>query len=140
MLKLDAKGRLRIPAKYRDVLEATSSDGVVVTSTPRYLVAYTPQVWEEIEAKAMTSSQVQDAHRGFVRYFISSAEECELDKQGRILIPALLRQRVGIDQEVMVAGMLTNFEIWDRNAWESDLAESGQKFPQIAEEVKNLGI
>jgi MraZ protein len=138
--RLDAKGRLRVPAKFREVLDSHEINSMVVTSTPKYLVAYAPDAWEEVEAKATNTSQVQPYHRAFMRYYISSAEECELDKQGRILIPNILRQRVGIEQEVMLAGMLGNFEIWDKAAWEREMKWSAENFSQIAEEMASFGF
>lgn len=138
--RLDSKGRLRIPARFREVLGSHSIKGLIVTSTPKYLVAYTPEAWETVEAKALDTSQVEPSQRSFMRYFISSAEECELDKQGRIRIPAILRERVKIDQEVLLAGMLGNFEIWDKAAWEAELKWSEANYRQIAEEMATHGF
>lgn len=138
--RLDSKGRLRIPAKFREVLDTHSIKGLIVTSTPKYLVAYTPEAWEAVETKALDTSQVEPSQRSFMRYFISSAEECELDKQGRIRIPAILRERVKIEQEVLLAGMLGNFEIWDKAAWDQELKWSEANYQQIAEEMATHGF
>ncbi len=136
--KLDAKGRLRIPTKYREVLDAYEAPGVVVTSTPQHLIAYLPAAWEEIEMKASKISQIDPEQRAFLRYYISSAMECELDKQGRILLPSLLRERVGIGQEVMLAGVLETFEIWNKPDWEENFAWSEEKFPEISKHMAEL--
>ena len=85
--RLDAKGRLRIPTKFREVLQEHFTDALVVSQYGECLVAYPPEQWDELEAKALHLSQVHPEHRSFVRLFISGAEKCEFDTQGRILIP-----------------------------------------------------
>jgi len=104
------------------------------------LVAYPPEVWETIEAKVQDFSQVQPQQRAFMRYFISSAVECEFDKQGRILIPPMLRERAGLDQEVLLAGILTSFEIWNKAAWDKHLEWNKEHFQQIAADIAGAGL
>ena len=138
--RLDAKGRLRIPTKYREVLQSHYSDSLIVTMLDECLVAYPPENWEEIEAKAEDFSVIQPEHRAFMRRFISSAQECEFDDQGRILIPLFLRTKVGLKQEVVLAGMLKSFEIWDKAAWEKQLDWSPEQYRQIMEKVAITGL
>jgi MraZ protein len=139
--RIDDKGRLRVPKKYREVLQKNYSDSLVVTTMNECLVAYPPEKWEDIEEKALDLSQVKPEHRQFMRQFISSAEECEFDKQGRILIPPLLRESAGLKQgEVLLAGMLTNFEIWDMEAWKENMERGTQNYHAIAEEISNMGL
>ena len=90
-------------------------------------MAYPPEKWQEIESKASGLSQVNPEHRAFLR-FLSSAELCEFDNQGRILIPPMLREDAGMDQEVVLAGVLTNFEIWDKAAWDRQSEQDMQNF------------
>jgi MraZ protein len=138
--RLDAKGRLRIPTKYREVLQNHYSDSLIVTMLDACLVAYPPENWEEIEAKVQDFSVIQPEQRAFMRRFISSAQECEFDDQGRILIPLFLRNKVGLEQEVMLAGMLKSFEIWDKTAWEKHLDWSPEQYRQIMEKVAITGL
>ena len=140
--RIDEKGRLRLPKKYREVLREHYSDSLVITTTGRCLVAYPPELWEEIEEKSSKMSLFDPKQRAFVRHVISSAEECEFDKQGRILIPPLLRDAAGLNGngDVMLAGMLTNFEIWEKGAWDTQQEWSKENYQDIAEQIAELGI
>jgi len=138
--RLDAKGRLRIPGKFREILQNHFTDALIITVLDKCLVAFPPEAWEEIEAKVQKLSQIQSDARDFMRYFISGAQECEFDNQGRILIPPFLRKTVGIEQEVLLAGMLSNFEIWGKEAWEQHSEQRRQDFPQIVERISITGL
>lgn len=138
--RLDSKGRLRIPTKFREILQQNYTDGLILTNMPNCLVAYPPEVWEEIESKAVTMSQVQPQQRSFVRYFIASAVECEFDRQGRILIPPLLRARAEIDQEVLLIGAMQSIEIWSRESYEREMERSKQNFDQMAQDASVIGV
>jgi len=138
--RLDGKGRLRIPTKFREVLQNHYADALVVTMQEECLVAYPSEIWEKIEAKVQELSQVQPQHRAFMRYFISSAEECEFDNQGRVLIPPILRERAGLDQEVVLAGILTSFEIWDKATWDKHMAWSKEHYREIAVDIAGVGL
>jgi len=138
--RLDNKGRLRIPTKFREILQKHRTDALVITLMNECLVAYPPEDWEQIEEKALKFSQVQPQQRAFMRYFISSAVECEFDNQGRILIPPLLREQAHLEQEVLVAGMLSNFEIWDRTAWNKHFQWSKENSSQIMEGIAAIGL
>jgi MraZ protein len=139
--KLDGKGRLRIPVKFREVLQQHYSDALMITILGNCLVAYPPEVWEErIERKVENFSPVDPQQRAFMRYFVSSAEECEFDNQGRILIPPLLRERAGLTQEVLLAGVLSSFEIWDRLAWDVQLKKASEQHEQMMEKMAAVGL
>ena len=101
---LDEKGRLRIPARFREVLQKHRSDALVVTMMDGYLVSYPTETWEKFEEKALELSQIQPQQREFVRFVISGAVECEFDRQGRILIPPILREEAGLEREVFAGG------------------------------------
>ena len=138
--RLDPKGRLRIPTKFREVLQKHYTDGLIVTLLGECLVAYPPETWEAIEDKAQELSQVQPEQRDFLRYFISNAEECEFDNQGRILIPPLLRERAGLDKEVLIAGVLKSFEIWDKAAWDKHIDLDSEQYRQIMNSAAGVGL
>ncbi|MFZ2446773.1 MAG: division/cell wall cluster transcriptional repressor MraZ [Syntrophobacteraceae bacterium] len=139
--RLDAKGRLRIPTKFREVLQNHYTDALIIAQFgEEYLAAYPPEKWDEIESKAMRLSEVQPEHRSFLRRFVSSAEECEFDNQGRILIPPMLRDEVGLDQEVVLAGVLSNFEIWDKATWDVQAERDKQNHHKIMETIAGAGL
>ena len=138
--RLDAKGRLRIPNKFREVLQNHFKDALIITVMDKCLVAYPPEAWEEIEAKVQDFSQVQPHQRDFMRHFVSSAEECEFDNQGRILIPPVLREAAGLEQEVLLAGMLKSFEIWSKTAWEQHSEWCRQNFQELVEKITITGL
>ncbi len=138
--RIDAKGRLRIPTKFREVLQNHFKDALVVTMMHRSLVAYPPETWEEIESKVQDFSLIQPYQRAFMQHFISSAEVCEFDDQGRILIPPVLRKKAGLEQEVLLAGVLRGFEIWDKAAWEKQQEWNDEHYQEIVEKVSITGL
>jgi len=138
--RLDAKGRLRIPNKFREILQNHYTDALIVTLGDKCLVAYPPQGWEEFEAKVQGFSLVQPHQRDFMRHYVSSAVECEFDNQGRILIPPFLRETAGLGQEVLLAGMLTTFEIWDKATWMQHSSWCRENIGEIMEKASTTGI
>ena len=138
--RLDAKGRLRVPTKFREILQNHYTDALIVSQYAGCLVAYPPEKWDEIEAKALHLSQVHPEHRSFVRRFISGAEKCEFDNQGRILIPPLLREDAHLDQEVIIVGMLANFEIWNKATYDLQVVRDKQNEQMIMETIANSGL
>jgi MraZ protein len=138
--KLDPKGRLRIPAKFREVLQSHYTDALIISQYGECLVAYPPEKWDEMEAKALHLSQVQADQRSFVRRFISGAEICEFDNQGRILIPPLLREAAHLDQEVIIVGMLANFEIWNKSTYDLQVTRDKENEPKIMELIATFGL
>jgi len=138
--RLDAKGRLRIPAKFREVLQNNYTDALIISQYGECLVAYPPEKWDEMEAKTLELSQVRHEHRSFVRLFISGAEICEFDNQGRILIPPLLREDAHLDQEVIIVGMLANFEIWNKATYDLQVIRDKQNEHKIMENIANSGL
>ncbi len=104
------------------------------------LVAYPPEQWDEIEAKALHLSQVHPEHRSFLRRFISGAEDCEFDNQGRVLIPPLLREDAHLNQEVVLVGMLSNFEIWDKSTYDLQVERDRQNEQKVMETIAITGL
>ncbi len=130
---LDEKGRVAIPAKYR----AQFSDGAVVTrGFDPCLVLYPLAEWDLFAEKISTLPTSQADARQIVREVFSAAAEVETDRLGRINIPPLLRQYAGLDGEVTLAGVGTQFEIWDRRRWEDSRASRAD----IAHQLERFGI
>ena len=130
---IDAKGRLIIPARFRDLLKAGGGDGVMVTGMPgavKALNAYTLEGWSRIESKILSLSKKSEEMRRFIRFFIGGASECSCDKQGRVLITPDLRSYAGLKKEIILVGVLDHFEIWSQKNWDSD-----QKYQE--EDIRN---
>jgi MraZ protein len=137
---LDAKGRIRIPTRFRDFLKTRYEDRLVITNLDRCLVAYPLQEWEKIEEKLGSLSLVRQDVKAFQRFFISGATECNFDKQGRVLIPQTLREQASLDREVVLAGMLRSFEIWSKDSWDKEIKRAHDDFSQITATLAELGI
>ena len=137
---LDAKGRLNIPSRFREVLREVYTEAVVVTNWNKCLKAFPVAEWENLEEKLLNEGRMQPGMGDFVRYVISGVTECPLDKQGRILVPATLRNEFGIGKEVVLNGMLEHFEIWDKSAWQLETQRTREKFPDFEPGLSSLGI
>lgn len=139
---LDPKGRLIIPARFRDVLKQSSVDGLMVSKMDGALFCYTFEEWHKIEQRILNSARRSDNMRRFRRIFIGGAHECPLDKQGRILIPPSLREYSGLSKEVVLVGVLGHFEIWARENWlqEDDKFQSDLQNEDMRNEVAELGL
>jgi MraZ protein len=135
---VDSKGRVSVPSKFRDII-ADRYDGrlVMAMDFDRCLTVYPLEEWEKLEEKIKTLPMMQKEVKEFMRFFFSSATECELDKQGRILIPPAHRERAGITKSVMLVGIINKIEIWDAEAWEARNSQNGDK---ISEALAALGL
>ncbi|GBE15658.1 cell division protein MraZ [bacterium BMS3Abin14] len=137
---IDDKGRLAIPARFRDVIAENHNGRLIITNLPYCLVIYTPDRWEILESKASRLSTLKSNVQGFLRYFYSGATECEMDKQGRVLVPPTLRKAAELDKHVVMAGMLHKIEIWSRQRWDEEIQRAVENFDQIAEELADFGL
>lgn len=130
--RLDDKGRLILPAKFRDQM----AGGIVITpGQERCLYGYTMPAFEEIVESMKTASTTSKANRDFRRFFMAGASDEIPDKQGRVTITAKLRQYAGLQRELAVVGAGNRIEIWDLTAWNDYLAANEQAFADISEEV-----
>ncbi len=130
--RLDEKGRLILPAKYRDQM----SDGLVVTrGQERCLFIYPMDEFVKVAQGMQAAPTTNRPARDYLRVFLSGASDEVPDRQGRFTIPANLRQYAGLDREVTVIGAGSRLEIWDSAVWNAYLAASEQSFADIAEEV-----
>jgi len=130
--RLDDKGRLFLPAKFRDRL----ASGLVITRGQERCLYVFPmdefvRVAETMRNAPVTSKSVRD----YLRVFLSGASDEQVDKQGRMSIPPVLRTYAGLDRELAVIGAGERVEIWDAGAWQTYLAASEQAFAEQAEEV-----
>jgi MraZ protein len=138
---MDGKGRVSVPSRFREVLaDKYSSEELVVTNFDRCLVAYPREEWELLERKASEFPQLKREVKSFLRYFISGAVECPLDRQGRVLIPPTLRQYADLDRHVVLVGMLKKIEIWSKARWQEVFAQSQKNFEEISDVLAELGL
>jgi MraZ protein len=137
---LDAKGRIRIPTRFREILKTRYGDRCIITNLDRCLIAYPLQEWEEIEERLGELSLVRQDVKAFQRFFISGANECNFDKQGRILIPQTLRTQASLERDVVLAGMLKSFEVWSKPMWDEEIKSANENFAQITSTLAELGI
>lgn len=134
---VDTKGRLAVPAKFRQQLET----GLVVTrGFERCLFVYPMEEWQSLSQRVDGLSVGQLAARQLRRLLFASAFDTELDKQGRILVPGPLREYAGIGETAVIAGMNTYFEIWAKEAWAEEQAGLSEEAGTIAAAMANLGI
>jgi len=136
---LDEKGRLAIPARFKEILKKRAGSSLVVTNLNNCLVAFARDDWQKIKEKAVNLPLFDSAANTYIRYFISGAIECPL-KQGRILIPSNLRELAGLNKEVVLVGHLTRFEIWDKTKWEEEFERVKESFPGISQSLSDMGI
>ncbi len=134
---LDAKGRLFLPAKFREQL---GEQFVVTKGLDNCLFVYTQQEWKLLEEKLHKLPLAKKEARAFVRFFFSGAAEVESDKQGRVLLPQNLRAHAALEKDVIVVGVASRIELWDKAKWEAYTAASDEAVADIAEELADLGI
>ena len=132
---LDAKGRLIMPAKLR---EDMGEKFILTTGLDGCLFGFSMSEWEKFEDKLKALPITNKNARNFVRFFLSGATECELDKQGRFLIPANLRTSAKLEKDAMIIGVGTRLEIWDKATWQK--CDENISADEIAENMTMLGI
>ncbi|TML29727.1 MAG: division/cell wall cluster transcriptional repressor MraZ [Actinobacteria bacterium] len=130
---IDDKNRLTLPAKFREAFQ----DGLVVTrGFDGCLYAYRRPDWDRlVESRLATMDPLSKEGRRIHRFFFAGASEADLDKQGRVMIPAQLLEHGKLGREVVVAGVHDHLEIWDRAAWRKELAEVEGSAEDVAERL-----
>lgn len=139
---LDPKGRLIVPARFRDVLKQSSRSGFMISQMDGALCCYTVEAWRKIEERILNLAVKSENMRRFRRIFIGGAHECMLDKQSRILIPPSLREGAHLNREVALVGVLDHFEIWAKDGWsqEDKKLQDDLKNEDLRNEIAALGL
>ena len=101
---------------------------------------YSEAEWKNIENKLKTLPMTSKDARAFVRFFFAGATECEIDKQGRILVPSNLKEFARIDKDVVIIGVLTRLEIWSVDEWNKFNNDANISYEDVAEKMSQLGI
>ncbi|MCD7981288.1 MAG: division/cell wall cluster transcriptional repressor MraZ [Clostridiales bacterium] len=131
---VDAKGRIIIPSKFRESL----GDSFVVTrGLDHCLFVYSNEEWENIEDKFKEIPSGNKEARKFMRFFFAGAEDCEMDRQGRVQIPAHLRDYADLEKEVFSVGVLNRIEIWSPERWQENEFDD---VDEIAERMADMGL
>ena len=142
---IDDKNRLKIPARFRDVIRAAQTpetDEIVLTGLDNGLVAYTPLEWDKIETRILNQAEKSEGMRLFRTFFVGAAARCTCDKQDRILIPPMLRDYAGIEKEIVLVGVLDHFEIWSRSIYDERLRRLAEASRQdsLRKDIEKLGL
>ena len=118
---LDAKGRMAIPAKFRKHLDVCCEGRLVITidHVDRCLQLYPMPEWEQVEQKLSALPSMNPKVRSLKRMLLGYATECEMDGNGRILLPAKLREFAGLEKSMVMIGQGNKFELWDEHSWNS---------------------
>ena len=125
-LSIDSKGRLAVPAKFRDILSRLYTPAVVVTLESKHkLLMYPVAEWEKVAAQLLNLKVADNpVLRRFQNLLLHNAEILEWDSAGRVLVPAGLRKRVVFDREVVLVGRANRLELWGREQWEAEMVQA----------------
>lgn len=134
---LDPKNRVIMPSKFREKL----GDSFVMTKgLDNCLFIYSSKEWSIVEDKLKSLPMTNKDARAFVRFFFAGACECELDKQGRIVMPTNLKDYAKIDKELVIIGVSTRIEIWSKDEWNKFNNDANISYEDVAERMSQLGI
>ena len=129
---VDPKGRLIVPSKFRENL---GESFVITRGLDNCLLGYPIDEWRKLEEKLKSLPMTKKDARAFARFFFSGATEVEIDKQGRINIPASLLQHANLSKDCVVVGVSSKIEIWAKDAWEAYFLDAKDSFNEIAENM-----
>jgi MraZ protein len=135
---IDAKGRISIPSRFREILVKKYDDRLVITNFDHCLVAFPYEEWSLLEQKVGTFSLMKKETSAFFRFFYSSAMDCDIDKQGRLLIPQTLRDYAGLQKDVVLVGEGKRIEIFAKERWLEEARKIEDNFDQIRDTLGNV--
>lgn len=134
---LDAKGRVIVPAKFR---EGLGEKFVITRGLDKCLFAYPLSEWKILEEKLKKLPLTKKDARAFTRFFFSGAVECEIDKQGRVNLPQPLRTYSQLEKECVIIGVSERIELWSKELWDNYFLDSEESFSDIAENLLDFDI
>ncbi len=132
---LDSKGRIIVPAKFREELGTTM---IVTRGLDGCLTIYTHQQWQAIFEQLKKLPNTKKESRMYVHMLTARAAECEVDNQGRILLPSSLIQEAALTKECVIIGVVDHVEIWSKTRWEIYYQSASSNFEEIAEQLTGL--
>jgi MraZ protein len=132
---IDAKGRIKIPSRFREKIRQSETDVIMVSRFDNCLVSYTMDEWRKVEERILSLSENSEVMRRFRRFFIGGASECICDNQDRILIPPKLREDTELEKDIVLVGVLNHFEIWSKQNY--DIEELALASDMKKEDLRN---
>ncbi|SDU22374.1 division/cell wall cluster transcriptional repressor MraZ [Halopseudomonas salegens] len=144
-INLDAKGRLAMPARYRDrVLELCQGQLIAtIALEERCLWIYPMPAWNKVEDQLRIAPNMNPAVKRLNRLLVGNANEIELDNSGRFVVPPMLREHAGLDKKVVLVGQLDKFELWSEDVWEATTSaylDQEQDFGALPDALQNLSL
>ena len=133
---IDTKGRMIVPSKFR---EALGESFMITRGVGHCLAIYDMTEWNEYISKLRALPGNAEAKK-MIRFIVAGAIEAEIDKQGRILVPANLREWAGLDKDVVLAGMIGHIEVWNKAKWEEQTSYDNISIEEIEQNMQELGI
>jgi MraZ protein len=139
---VDPKGRIIIPAPFREIITSNYSSKLYITNAPfdKCLFIYPMEEWNKLQEQIRTKPKSDEAIRFFLRRVIASATETEMDRQGRILVPIALREDANINSNVVMAGQIERIELWDRSEWDVLFDPSKVDRKAIEDKLASYGL
>ena len=134
---IDAKGRLIVPAKFREIL---GYNFIVTKGLDGCLFVYQNDESNRFEEKLKSLPLTNKNARQFTRFFLAGAAACEVDKQGRILLPQVLREFASLEKDVVLVGVASRIEIWSRERWDESMNTYDGDMDEVAENMESLGF
>ncbi|MBM7867511.1 division/cell wall cluster transcriptional repressor MraZ [Heliobacterium gestii] len=134
---IDPKGRLFVPARLR---ESLGEAFVATKGLDGCLFVYPKDEWKQLEEKLKALPFTRSDARAFQRFFFSGAGECEVDKQGRILVPAHLREHAGLEKDVVIIGAGARVEIWSQERWKAYNEQAAPSYEEVAEKLIDFDL
>ena len=134
---IDDKGRITIPAKFREEL---GERFLVTKGLDNCLFVFPQPEWLNFEVKLKTLPISRPQAREFVRFFYAGAAECDIDKQGRILLPTPLKLHACLEKDAVVVGVMNRVEIWSQGLWETYSVQAKKNYSEAAQALVDLGI
>ncbi len=132
---VDAKGRLIIPAKYREEL---GEEFVITKNVDKCLTVYSKEEWKNVEGHLRELTAKNKNARKYMRFVFANASFCEPDKQGRVILNSALREYAGIEKDVVLIGVMDHIEIWSAQNWSDESQD--EEMEEIAEQMAELGF
>lgn len=137
---IDEKGRIIFPSRFREIFTEKYDNRMVITNWDGYLMVFPYDEWRVIEEKVSHQSILRKEVRSFQRFFMSGAVDCNLDGQGRVLIPPTLREYAHLEKDIILAGMIKVIEIWSKDRFEEEMKKTGEEIDKSTNFIADLGI
>jgi len=137
---LDSKGRISIPSKFREILTKKYDARLIITNLDHCLIAFPYKEWSVLEKKAGSFSLLRKETSAFFRFFYSSAIDCEMDRQGRLLIPQTLRDYASLQRDVVLVGEGKRIEIFAKERWQEEARRAEEDFDKNRGTLADLGL